>query len=150
MHWAAHGRTAAELIAERADADKPNMGLTSWSGAIPKRTDAGIAKNYLMHEELDILNRIVTSYLEFAELQALNRKPMYMKNWISKLDDFFKLSDREILTHSGKISHDEALKKADLEYQKFQRKKDLLPHPVDLDFEQAVKQVAKLEKGKKK
>ncbi len=82
MHWAAHGHTAAEIVADRADASRPNMGLTSWTGANPSREDTEIAKNYLNHEELDTLNRIVTMYLDFAELQALNRKPMYMRDWI--------------------------------------------------------------------
>jgi len=92
MHWAAHGHTAGEIVASRADASKPNMSLTSWIGGKPSRTDVEVAKNYLSHEELDILNRIVTMYLEFAELQALNRKPMHMRDWISKLDDFLRLS----------------------------------------------------------
>lgn len=85
MHWAAQGHTAAEIVADRADSRQPNMGLMSWSGAKPRKEDAEIAKNYLNHEEMDTLNRIVTMYLDFAELQALNRKPMYMCDWISKL-----------------------------------------------------------------
>jgi hypothetical protein len=135
MHWAAHGRTAAEVISERADADKPNMGLNSWSGSSLRRSDVGIAKNYLVHEEPDVLNRIVPSYLEFAELQALSRKPMYMKDWVVKLDDFLRLSEREILKNAGKISHDTALQKAELEYAKYRLKQDALPQPVDQDFE---------------
>src|SRR3990167_6115410 len=99
MHWAAHGHTAAEIIYNRADAAKPNMGMTTWSGDKPRKTDAEIAKNYQNEKELDVLNRIVNMYLEFAELQALNRKPMYMRKWIDKLDDFLKLSGRDILTH---------------------------------------------------
>jgi len=91
MHWAAHGHTAAEVIAGRADAEKPLMGLTSWTGAKPSRSDVEIAKNYLTAEELDTLNRIVSMYLDFAELQALNRKPMYMRDWIAKLDEFLTL-----------------------------------------------------------
>lgn len=147
MHWAAHGHTAAEVIAARADASKVNMGLTSWSSTRPRRSDVGIAKNYLEHGELDVLNRIVTTYLEFAELQALNRKPMYMKDWITKLDDFLRLSERNILAHAGKISHDDALKKAELEYQKFQIKQDLLPQPIDQDFERVAKEIAKIKKA---
>ncbi|GKT10981.1 RhuM family protein [Desulforhabdus sp. TSK] len=92
MHWAAHGHTAAEVIAGRADASLPNMGLTNWEGDKPRKPDVAIAKNYLSEKELEILNRIVTFYLEFAELQALDRKPMYMRDWIAKLDDFLKLS----------------------------------------------------------
>lgn len=90
MHWAAHGHTAAEVISTRADAIKPNMGLTSWTGARPKQVDSEVAKNYLTAGELDTLNRLVTIYLDFAELQALNRKPMYMRDWIAKLDEFLK------------------------------------------------------------
>ncbi len=106
MHWAAHGHTAAEIVVQRADAAKPNMGLTSWLGDKPGQADAEIAKNYLNADELDILNRIVTAYLEFAELQALDRNPMYMKDWIVKLDDFLRISERDILQHTGKISHE--------------------------------------------
>ena len=111
MNWAAHGHTAAEVIAARVNATKPSMGLTSWTGAHPKQTDIEIAKNYLTVEELDTLNRLVTIYLDFAELQALNRKPMYMKDWIAKLDEFLKVSERDILTHAGKISHEAATSK---------------------------------------
>ncbi len=103
MHWAAHGHTAAEIVHSRADAGQPNMGLTTWTGARPRKTDVGIAKNYLQADEIDALNRIVTAYLEFAELQALNRRAMHMADWIAKLDDFLRLSDREILDHAGKI-----------------------------------------------
>ena len=119
MHWAAHGHTAAELIVARADADKPNMGLLSWSGDAVRKTDVVIAKNYLNPEELDALNRIVTAYLEFAELQALNRRPMHMADWIRKLDDFLRLSERDILTHAGHVSHEAAVSKAEGEYARF-------------------------------
>ncbi|MBI5665807.1 MAG: virulence RhuM family protein, partial [Nitrospirae bacterium] len=112
MHWAAHGHTAAEIIYHRADAAKPNMGMTTWLGDKPRKTDAEIAKNYLNEQELDVLNRIVTMYLDFAELQALNRKPMYMRDWIAKLDDFLKLTGRDILSHAGKVTHDDALQRA--------------------------------------
>ncbi len=121
MHWAAHGHTAAEVIALRSDASKPNMGLTSWTGSIPKMADIRIAKNYLNSAELETLNRIVSMYLDFAELQALSQKPMYMRDWISKLDDFLRISEREILTHAGTVSHEEALTKA---VGKFQTEKD--------------------------
>jgi len=104
MHYSVHGHTAAEIIYERADAEKDFIGLTSWTGALPKRTDAEIAKNYLSSDELDTLNRIVSLYLDFAELQAKSHKPMYMKDWIQKLDDFLKLSGKELLSHAGKIS----------------------------------------------
>ena len=109
VHWAAHGQTAAEVIATRADATKQNMGLTSWTGEVPRKAEAAIAKNYLAADELEALNRIVNAYLEFAELQALNRKPMYMGDWVAKLDDFLRLSERKILRHAGKVSHDDAV-----------------------------------------
>jgi hypothetical protein len=148
MHWAAHGHTAAEIIAARADAQKRNMGLTSWTGAKPTQADSEIAKNYLTMEELDTLNRIVTLYLDFAELQALDRKPMYMKAWITKLDEFLKVSDREILKHAGNISHEEAIEKARNEYEKFRKQILEEPTPVERHFIEAVREVKKLEKGK--
>jgi len=104
MHWAIHGHTAAELIAERADSRKPNMGLTSWRGDSVKRADVTVAKNYLKRDELEMLNLLVDQYLSFAELQARQRKPMYMKDWERKLNEFLKLNEREILSHLGKIS----------------------------------------------
>lgn len=148
MHWAAHGHTAAEVIAGRADAGKPRMGLTSWTGAKPSRSDVEIAKNYLTAEELDTLNRIVAMYLDFAELQALNRKPMYMREWITKLDEFLKVSERDILTHSGKVSHEEAVEKARAEYKKFRKQMQEEPSPVERHFLEAVQEVKKLEKSK--
>jgi len=95
MHYSVHGHTAAEIIYNRADADKDFMGLTTWTGALPKRQDAEYAKNYLNEDELDTLNRIVNLYLDFAELQAKSHTPMYMKDWIQKLDDFLKLSGKD-------------------------------------------------------
>jgi len=148
MHWAAHGHTAAEIIAGRADAQKPHMGLTSWTGARPTQEDIEIAKNYLSAEELDTLNRIVTMYLDFAELQALSRKPMYMKDWITKLDEFLKVSERDILTHAGRISHEEAIEKARLEYEKFRKKALEEPSAVERHFIEAVKEVKNLEQKK--
>ena len=146
MHWAAHGHTAAEVIAARADATKPNMGLTSWTGEVPRKSDAVVAKNYLGAEELEALNRVVTAYLEFAELQAIDRKPMYMTDWITKLDSFLKLGDREILHHAGRISHDEAMAKAGLEYDRFATARAQLPTPVEKHFEGAVRDVKQLER----
>ena len=108
MHWAAHGHTAAEIIRGRADASRPNMGLTTWKNAPAgpiRKQDVTIAKNYLTHEEIDSLNLVVSAYLDFAELQARSHRPMHMADWIAKLDDFLRLSDRDILTHAGKISH---------------------------------------------
>ena len=119
MHWAAHGNTAAEIIYKRIDATKPNLGLTNFKGEKPTQQEAEIAKNYLNEKELNLLNRIVTAYLEFAELQALNQKPMYMKDWIDRLNDFLKMSGQEILNHLGTISHDKAIEKAKLEFEKF-------------------------------
>ncbi len=147
MHWAAHGQTAAEVIAARADATKLNMGLTSWTGVVPRKADAAIAKNYLSATELEALNRIVTAYLEFAELQVLARKPMYMADWIAKLDDFLKLSDREILRHAGRVSHDDAVAKAEVEYDRFAGTRAALPAPVEKHFEDAVRDVKQLGKA---
>ncbi|MBM4076484.1 MAG: virulence RhuM family protein, partial [Planctomycetes bacterium] len=145
MHWAAHGHTAAEVIHLRADASQPNMGLTTWDGGRLRKTDVSIAKNYLQQDEIEALNRIVTAYLEFAELQAFNRKPMSMIDWIAKLDDFLKLSDREILTHAGKISHDAAKEKAEAEFVQFKSQQAALPQPVDEHFVQSLDELKKIE-----
>lgn len=134
MHYSVHGHTVAEIIYERADAEKDFMGLTSWTGALPKRTDAEIAKNYLSSDELDMLNRIVSLYLDFAELQAKSHKPMYMKDWIQKLDDFLKLSGKELLSHAGKISAELAKQKADTEYDKFKERTAYSLSPVEIHF----------------
>lgn len=134
MHFSVHGHTAAEIIYERANAEKNFMGLTSWTGALPKRTDAEIAKNYLSSDELDTLNRIVSLYLDFAELQAKSHKPMYMKDWIQKLDDFLKLSGKELLSHAGKISAELAKQKADTEYDKFKERTAYSLSPVEIHF----------------
>jgi hypothetical protein len=147
MHWAAHGQTAAEVVYRRADADKENMGLTHWVGNHLNKSEALIAKNYLTPEELDTLNRIVNAYLEFAELQALNRKPMYMRDWIAKLDDFLKLSGQELLTHAGTVSHEQAVKRAQIEYEKHRALQINQPTPVEKHFEQAVKQLPRPGKG---
>lgn len=134
MHFSVHGHTAAEIIYERANAEKYFMGLTSWTGALPKRTDAEIAKNYLSSDELDTLNRIVSLYLDFAELQAKSHKPMYMKDWIQKLDDFLKFSGKELLSHAGKISAELAKQKADTEYDKFKERTAYSLSPVEIHF----------------
>ena len=149
MHWAAHGHTAAEVIDKRADSTLPNMGLTSWQGDKPRKDDVVIAKNYLNENELNLLNRIVTAYLEFAELQALEHKPMYMKDWIAKLDDFLKLSGRQLLTHAGKISHDNAVAKAIAEYDKFRQAHLDDPSPVERHFIEATKEIKLIEKAVK-
>lgn len=137
MHWAAHGHTAAEIVYDRADASKPNMGMTNWTGDKIRKTEAEIAKNYLNDQELEMLNRIVTLYLEFAELQAINRKPMMMRDWIAKLDDFIKFSGRDLLIHAGKISHDMALDKAKEEYEKYRITLLQEPSKAELDFIEA-------------
>ena len=134
MHYSVHGHTAAEIIYERADADKDFMGLTTWTGALPTRIDAEYAKNYLSEEEIETLNLIVNLYLDFAELQAKSHTPMYMKDWLSKLDDFLKLSGKELLTHSGKVSAEVARKKANEEYSKFHQRTMYELSPVELHF----------------
>ena len=144
MHWAAYGQTAAEVIHARADAAKPQAGMTNWVGAKPNKAEAVIAKNYLSSEELNALNRIVVAYLELAEVQALNRKPMYMRDWIAKLDDFLRLGGRDILKHAGKISHEQAARKAELEFEKFHRAQLAEPSQVEKDFDAAVKELKKL------
>jgi hypothetical protein len=141
MHWGAHGHTAAEIIHARADAAKPNMGLTAWLGSRPRKTDALVAKNYLSLDEVEALNLIVSLYLDFAELQAKSRKLMTMRDWIAKLDDFLRLSDRQILTHAGKVSHEVAAAKAAAEYEKFRVIEDARPSAVQKDFEEAVKKL---------
>jgi hypothetical protein len=149
MHWAAHGHTAAEIIFHRADAYRKNMGMMTWAGDKPRKTDAEIAKNYLSEKELDILNRIVSMYLDFAELQALSRKPMHMQDWIEKLDEFLTISGRDILTHAGTISHAEALKKAHDEYEQFIMECLKEPSQADRQFWEAVTKLKKIEKSKK-
>jgi len=145
MHWATHGRTAAEVIYQRVDATKPFMGLTTTRpGGIIRKDDVLVAKNYLTENELHALNRIVSAYLEFAELQALNRRAMTMRDWITKLDEFLRLSGRELLGHAGKISSESAKAKAEQEYDRYRAIVDAQPRRVDRDFEQAAKQIQKM------
>ena len=122
MHWATHGHTAAEIIVERANAEKDFMGLTTFDGDYPTKEDAEIAKNYLSKDELDTLNRIVSLYLDFAELMAKEEKPMTMNDWLEQLDYFLKMSRKDILTGSGTVSHIEALEHARNEYNKFSKR----------------------------
>jgi len=151
MHFAAHGNTAAEIIYKRIDADKPNLGLTNFKGEQPSKQEIQVAKNYLTEEELNILNRTVTAYLELAELQALNRKPMYMQDWITRLDDFLRMVGNEVLKHAGAISHDQAVKKAELEYAKYKEKTKNELSKVEKDFVTFIDITAKsLERKKKK
>ena len=134
MHYSVHGHTAAEIIYERADAEKDFMGLTTWSGAMPSKPEAEIAKNYLTHEEIKSLNRIVSLYLDFAEMQAEEHRPMYMKDWINILDDFLRISRKDILTHAGKISAKLAKEKADQEYDRFKERTRNNLSPVEIHF----------------
>jgi hypothetical protein len=119
MHWAAHGHTAAEVIHQRTDSGKPNAGLTSWTGIKPRKADAAVAKNYLTEDELRRLGLIVSQYLDFAELQALDRHPMHMRDWIARLDAFLTAGGQRILDHAGNISAEKAKLKAELEFDKF-------------------------------
>lgn len=141
MHWAITGQTAAEIIAQRADSKKSNMGLTNWRGTKPRKQDVGIAKNYLSEPELSALNNLVEQYLVFAQGQAMRRIPMYMKDWIEKLNGFLTLNDRDILNHAGKMSHPLALEQAESEYEKFHV---LQLRNFESDFDNAVNNISKL------
>lgn len=145
MHWAAHKHTAAEVIYQRADADKENMGLTSWSGKGIRRSDVEVAKNYLNEKELDALNKIVTAYLDIAEVHALNREPMYMKDWLETIDDYLKMTRRDILTTKGKITHKQALEKAHGEFEKYKTKQEESLSPVEYHFLESIEELHKLE-----
>ncbi len=136
MHWAITGMTAAEIIDERADSNKPNMGLTNWRGTKPRKQDVSIAKNYLNADELAALNNLTEQYLVFAEGQAMRRIPMYMKDWIEKLHGFLQLNDRNILDHAGKISHQLAVEKAESEYEKYNNFRN---KEIESDFDKATK-----------
>jgi hypothetical protein len=150
MHWATHGHTAAEVIAERADASKPFMGLqTTRPGGIVRKDDVGIAKNYLTESELQVLNRIVNLYIEYAELQALERKPMTMRDWIAKLDEFLKASGRPLLEHAGAVSAEDARQKAEREYEHYRKLLDAQPKRIDTDFEKAAQELKKLPRPRK-
>lgn len=138
MHWAITGKTAAEIISQRADSSQPNMGLTNWRGVKPRKLDVGIAKNYLNEEELSALNNLVEQYLVFAEGQAMRRIPMYMNDWIEKLHGFLKLNDRNILDHAGKISHQLAIEKAEKEYDIYNER---LRNTLESDFDNAIKKL---------
>ncbi len=147
MHWATHGHTAAEVIAERADSAKPFMGLQSTRpGGVVRKDDVGIAKNYLTEDELQVLNRIVNLYIEYAELQALERKAMTMQDWITKLDEFLKISGRRLLDHAGTISAESARTKAELEYARYRTLLEAQPQRVDAAFEKAAKALKQLPK----
>lgn len=149
MHWAAHGHTAAEVQYQRVDASKPHAGLTNFPGDRPLLRDAKVAKNFLMPTELEALNRIVSAYLEFAELQAMNRRVMTMADWIAKLDDFLRLSDRDILDHAGTISREEADKKAEEEFEKWRRANANRESAIEEDFHRAIETTKRIEKKRK-
>lgn len=142
MHWAITGQTAAEIISERADSTKPNMGLTTWRGSKIRKQDVGIAKNYLNEDELAALNNLVEQYLVFAEGQAMRRVPMYMKDWIEKLDGFLQLNDRDILNNAGRVSHEIAISKAEVEYKTFNTERIKITDKKEDDLERTVKLLA--------
>ena len=149
MHWATHGHTAAEIVHARADAALPFMGLqTTRPGGVVRKGDVSVAKNYLSNDELQVLNRIVNLYIEYAELQALERKPMLMQNWLTKLDEFLKITGRQLLDHAGQISAANAKAKAELEYANYRKQRDLEPHAVDADFERVAKKLKAIPKTK--
>lgn len=151
MHWAAHGNTVAEVIYKRIDADLPHLGLTNFKGETPSRQETQVAKNYLNEEELNLLNRMVTAYLELAALQALNRKPMYMSDWITRLDDFLRMTGNDVLAHAGTVSHHQALKKAEAEYARYKEKTANEISRAEKDFVEFIDKKAKqLERKRKK
>lgn len=149
MHWAAHGQTAAEVIFNRVDARKLNMGVLFFEGQAPRKSEVTIGKNYLNEEELEMLNRIVTAYLEFAELRAKRGEAMRMEDWIGKLDDFLRLSDHEVLTHAGKITADQARQKAEMEYQVYRNLLDQQPSEVDKHLADAIHKLERIEQKPK-
>ena len=144
MHWAAHKHTAAEVIYQRADADKDNMGLTTWSGKRIKLSDVEVAKNYLDEKELDALNKIVTAYLDIAEVHALNQEPMYMKDWLETIDDYLRMTRRDILTTKGRVTHQQALEKAHSEYEKYKRNQEYILSPVECHFLESIGELVKM------
>ena len=149
MHFAVTKHTAPELIYLRADSEKPFMGLTNFKGESPKKSEISYAKNYLTEQELKELNAITSAYLDFAELQALRKKPMTMNDWVNKLDDFLHMSDSEVLSNAGTISHEMAIEKAKEEYVKYKEKNIDELSQVEKDFLESAKKVQQLSKGKK-
>ncbi|WP_442764961.1 virulence RhuM family protein [Sulfurospirillum cavolei] len=149
MHWAVHGNTAAELVYERADSTKPYMGLTHFQGTHPTRQEISVAKNYLSEDELNLLNRMVTAYIELAEIQAMSQTPMYMSDWIKRLDEFLKMTGKDILEHAGKMSHDKAIEKAYDEYEKYKEKTKNELSRVEQDFIAYIDTTAKMLKKTK-
>ena len=140
LHYAAHGHTAAEVIYQRADAEKPFMGLTSFSGELPAVKDIGIAKNYLEENELKVLNNLVSGYFDLAEINAIEHKPMYMDDYVKQLDSVLSSGNRKLLTGSGSVSHKQALEKAKSEYRKYQ---EITLTPVEKAYLESIKEVSK-------
>jgi hypothetical protein len=149
MHWAAHGQTAAEVIYQRVDSTKSNLGLSNYKGTKPTKQETEIAKNYLTEPELNILNRIITAFLEIGEIQALDQTPMYMKDWIEQLDNFLKMTKKDILNHAGSISHKQALQKAHSEYKRYKELRKNEISEVEKDFIKHISNTAKILKDKK-
>jgi len=150
IHFAAHGHTAAEVIAGRADAEMPFMGLTVFSGKHPKKSEVGVAKNYLSPEELAVLNRMVSAFFDLAELRAMQHQPMYMKDWVAELDDFAKRYGKGVLSGPGTVSHQSAIEKAEAEYAKYRQKTKNDISPVERDYLASIKEVQKKLEGKAK
>ncbi len=150
MHFAVTGHTAPEIIYLRADSTKPFMGLTTFDGKRPRKIDITTAKNYLTEKELKELNMITSAYLDFAELQALRRRPMTMKDWIAKLDEFLRMSESEVLDNAGKISHEMAVERANSEYAKYRARTVDELSPVERDFLESIKKTQKALETKKK
>lgn len=148
VHWAVHGHTAAEIIVERADSDKDFMGMTSFGGDYPTLSDAQVAKNYLTDKELDVLNRIVSMYLDYAELQAIEENIMTMEDWIKELDYFLKMNRKDILNGSGKVSHEDAMNYAKKEYKKYKNRISLVPSDIEIHYLESLKDLEKIEKKK--
>ena len=140
LHYATHGHTAAEVIYQRADAEKPFMGLTSFSGELPALKDIGIAKNYLDESELKVLNNLVSGYFDLAEINAIEHKPMYMDDYVKQLDSVLSSGNRKLLTGSGSVSHKQALEKAKSEYRKYQ---EITLTPVEKAYLESIKEVSK-------
>ena len=140
LHYAAHGHTAAEVIYQRADAEKPFMGLTSFAGELPALKDIGIAKNYLEENELKVLNNLVSGYFDLAEINAIEHKPMYMDDYVKQLDSVLSSGNRKLLTGAGSVSHKQALEKAKSEYRKYQ---EITLTPVEKAYLESIKEVSK-------
>ena len=140
LHYAAHGHTAAEVIYQRADAEKPFMGLTSFAGELPALKDIGIAKNYLEENELKVLNNLVSGYFDLAEINAIEHKPMYMDDYVKQLDSVLSSGNRKLLTGVGSVSHKQALEKAKSEYRKYQ---EITLTPVEKAYLESIKEVSK-------